>query len=74
MEVKFGERVAKIVSVEHNLLTVIAPKLSDVTEDTEVTVSLINMADGRRCQGSEKLKFTYFTRDRIARLRLQTAS
>ena len=66
MEVKFGEKVAKIISVEHNLLTVIAPKLSDVTKDTEVTVSLTNVMDGKACPG---LKFTYFTGDRILRLR-----
>jgi len=69
VEVTFSTVPAKVVSIEDNLLTVLAPKFPEVNGDTEVTVSVSNVTSKSRYPAEETLMFKYFAGDRIAQLR-----
>jgi len=69
VEVTFAESLAKIVSVEDNLLTVLAPRFPHLKQDTPVLVSVANVYPDHTLAAPTTPLFTYYVSDRHSRLR-----
>jgi len=69
VKVSFAGKPAKILSIEENLLCVLAPSFPELKEDTEVDVTITNVWEGS--ESTATLRFTYFVGDRASRLQRQ---
>jgi hypothetical protein len=59
VQVFFGEREAKVIERDDNMISVVVPKIMDITESTEVQVRVYNLTSMERIPADRILYYTY---------------